>query len=196
MAFLKKLFGNKSNTIKPLNEQDIAQDFELDSKHCRLTDLEKPFEYVTDTSTICVFDVANLKHRLDDTGDWWSIPEDEVLELNKGNLIIAALPEDGKYKVSILDEFKYPFDFHLSVNLCCDSGEVFIGAGEHITGDETEPKDWKYLGGRLMYLEQGNYKVDLYLFELYKIAVTFTKNSEVKLNNFSLPLELRDGRWS
>jgi len=71
-----------------------------------------------------------------------------------------------------------------------------VGAGEHITGDEMEPKDWRYLGGKLINLEQGNYKVDLYLFDLYKMAVTFTKNSKVKLNNFSLPLELRDGRWS
>jgi len=158
--------------------------------------LDNVFEYVTDTSTICVFDIANLKHRLDDTCDWWSIPEDEVLELNKGNLFIAALPADGKYEVSILDEFCCSYDFHLSANLNCNSGEIFIGAGEHITGDEAEPKDWKYLAGRQINIEPGSYKVDLYLSEKSKIAVKFTKNSDVKLNDFLLPLELRDKQWS
>ena len=197
MAIFKKLFCNKNNTIKLPDEQIITQDpAEPELEHSQLDDLVNTFGYATDTSTICVFDIANLKHRLNDACDWWSIPEDEVLELNQGNLIIAALPQDGKYEVSILDEFKGHFDFHLSVNLNCDSGEIFIGAGEHITGDEAEPKDWKYLGGKLINLEQGNYKIDMHLFELNKIAVTFTKNPEVKLNNFSLPLELRDGRWS
>lgn len=148
------------------------------------------FEYITDTATIAVFDIQSLKHRLDDIGDWWTIPEDEVLELNEGNLIIAALPGDGKYSGTIVDGDITDFEHCLSANLDCPSGDVFVGAGEHITGEEMEPKDWPYLRGAMVRLDPGNYKVSLHLNEGFKIRVRFERNSEALKNSFDWPLEL------
>ncbi|WP_431089630.1 DUF6386 family protein [Paenibacillus sp. 8b26] len=45
-----------------------------------------PFQFTTDTATLCIFDTEALKHRLDDEPDWWSIEEDELGELNQGNV--------------------------------------------------------------------------------------------------------------
>ncbi|MDR6110526.1 hypothetical protein QE451_002187 [Paenibacillus sp. SORGH_AS338] len=43
-------------------------------------------QVMTDTATLCIYDLQALKHRLEDTSDWWSIPEDELLEVNLGNI--------------------------------------------------------------------------------------------------------------
>ncbi|MFK4304403.1 MULTISPECIES: DUF6386 family protein [unclassified Paenibacillus] len=50
-----------------------------------------PFQFTTDTATLCVFDTEALKHRLDDEPDWWSIEEDELGELNQGNVALFNL---------------------------------------------------------------------------------------------------------
>lgn len=36
--------------------------------------MTEKFSIVTDTRA--VFDLARLKHRLEDSADWWSLPED------------------------------------------------------------------------------------------------------------------------
>lgn len=33
------------------------------------------------------FDLVSLNHRVSDDADWWSIPEDELEEVNKGNVL-------------------------------------------------------------------------------------------------------------
>ena len=191
MSFFKRIFGTKEPKVEETVESKILTDIREDSKSINL---DESFNFITDTSTLCIFDIENLKYKLDDPHlDWWTIPEDEVLELNKGNLIIAALPADGKYKVCLETDFSSNFAHHVSANLSCKSGEVFLGDGAHITGDGMEPHNWgSHLSGRFLNLEPGNYKLDLYFFEDYKIAVTFCKNTDVKFNDFITPLQLRD----
>jgi hypothetical protein len=36
--------------------------------------------------------------------DWWSIPEDEIDEINKGNVLFLNLGSDGDYTVKIHDD--------------------------------------------------------------------------------------------
>lgn len=50
---------------------------------------------VTDTATLCLYDLAALKHRVEDTSDWWSIPEDELAEVNAGHCLFLNLGADG-----------------------------------------------------------------------------------------------------
>ncbi|WP_429865035.1 DUF6386 family protein [Enterobacter roggenkampii] len=38
---------------------------------------------------------------LNEDVDWWSLPEDEVEEVNKGNVLFLNLGDDGAYKVNI-----------------------------------------------------------------------------------------------
>ena len=48
------------------------------------------FKFTTDTATIAVFDPERLHHRLTDSADWWSIPADEVAEINRGNIKVKG----------------------------------------------------------------------------------------------------------
>ncbi|WWM60110.1 DUF6386 family protein [Paenibacillus tundrae] len=50
-----------------------------------------PFSFITDTATMCIYDLGTLKHRLQDTVDWWSIPEDELAEVNAGHCLFINL---------------------------------------------------------------------------------------------------------
>ena len=36
------------------------------------------FSIMTDTSTLSIFDLESLKHRVEDTPDWCRIPKDEI----------------------------------------------------------------------------------------------------------------------
>jgi hypothetical protein len=49
------------------------------------------FSVVTDTATVAVFDLEAIRHRMNDTADWWSIAEDEILEVNQGNIAFLGL---------------------------------------------------------------------------------------------------------
>ncbi|WP_411735261.1 DUF6386 family protein [Paenibacillus sp. M2] len=57
------------------------------------------FQMVTDTATLCLYDLAALKHRAEDTSDWWSIPVDELAEVNAGHCLFLNLGADGVYEV-------------------------------------------------------------------------------------------------
>ncbi|WP_223886595.1 DUF6386 family protein [Pseudomonas viridiflava] len=43
---------------------------------------------------------------MEDTCDWWSIAEDELLETNKGNIACFGLGQDGRYDVEILTTYQ------------------------------------------------------------------------------------------
>ena len=110
------------------------------------------YNFVTDTSTLCVFDLSCLKHRLDDDVDWWSIPDEELSEVNLGNVVFLGLGTDGEFAVEIVDLVSQPV---IKVNIKVPSGKVFIGAAEEVTADELEPDCVR--GGGFLNLEAGNY---------------------------------------
>lgn len=87
--------------------------------------------FVTDTATMCIFDIACLKHRLEDDVDWWSIPEAELAEVNRGNVAFLNLDSDGKYWFTFVNELQCP---QVEMNLRAPSGRVFLGAAEEVTG--------------------------------------------------------------
>ncbi|WP_320761077.1 DUF6386 family protein, partial [Enterobacter cloacae] len=55
----------------------------------------------TNTATLVIYDLMSLKHRINDDADWWSLSEDEVEEINKGNVLFLNLGDDGVYKILI-----------------------------------------------------------------------------------------------
>ena len=81
-------------------------------------------EFVTDTATLCVFDLASLSHRLDDDADWWTVPGEELLEVNAGNVAFIGIGEDGKY---ILEISELLDDESCVVFLKCPSGRIIQG---------------------------------------------------------------------
>ena len=67
----------------------------------------------TDTATLAVFDALRLKHRLTDDPDWWSIPEDEVNEINSGSKATK-----GRYAAQYaLDGYSWPSQVKKMVDL-------------------------------------------------------------------------------
>jgi hypothetical protein len=105
----------------------------------------------TDTATLCVFDLCQLKHRLNDDADWWTTPDAELEEMNRGNVAFLNLGSDGTYEIS-LNTVHDP----KSVQVCLKvgSGRVFVGAAEEVTSGGLEPEG---LRGVFVDLEPGTY---------------------------------------
>lgn len=100
--------------------------------------MRKILSIQTDAATLVIFDLMSLKHRINDDADWWSLPEDKVEEINKGNLLFLNLGDDGAYKVNIKNDVD---EYTGSLFLNVPTGKVFIEAGEDVTGRDLEPDD-------------------------------------------------------
>lgn len=116
------------------------------------------FSFMTDTATLAVFDLQAIQHRKSDTADWWSIPEDELDEMNKGNIAFIDIGNDGFYTINLCGNIE---DADVKVNINCPSGEIFIGAGEDTTGGDLEPDDPEYRSGKIIFLPTGNYEISV-----------------------------------
>ncbi|MEO2206636.1 DUF6386 family protein [Paenibacillus pabuli] len=109
--------------------------------------MEGTFQFVTGTATMCLYDLASLKHRVEEPSDWWSIPQDELAEVNAGHCLFFNLGADGMYEVAWrvdisetdgeMQEMQGVQVFHLQV----PSGSVFLGAAEDVSGGELEPNE-------------------------------------------------------
>ncbi|MFP7605903.1 MULTISPECIES: DUF6386 family protein [Serratia] len=142
--------------------------------------MNKTFSFSTDTATLVIYDLSSLKHRVSDSPDWWSIPEDEIDEINKGNVLFLNLGDDGSYTVKIIDEINGDRDsFFLNV----PSGDVFIGAGEDVSGGDLEPDGSDYMAGIMIKLPPGGYEVK-YNRDETDISISFSR-SNCKVNNIT-----------
>jgi hypothetical protein len=103
---------------------------------------------------MCVFDLKAIKHRLHDDADWWSIPAEELEEVNAGNVAFLNLGTDGVFTVDVVEE-QCPGG--VTSLLRCPSGRVFIGAGEEVTSDGLEPEGIR--GGGFLEIAPGNYEL-------------------------------------
>lgn len=91
---------------------------------------------VTGTATVCVFDPALLRDKLEEDCDWWSLPSAELAAVNAGQVAFFNVGGDGAYELALHAELAEP---HVEVHLAVVSGRVFIGAGEDVTGGGLEP---------------------------------------------------------
>ncbi|HID9653904.1 TPA: DUF6386 family protein [Serratia marcescens] len=138
--------------------------------------MNKTFSFTTDTATLSIFDLVSLNHRISDDADWWSIPEDELEEVNKGNVLFLNLGEDGQYTVRVVDNIS---ENYKSLFLNVPSGKVFVGAGEDTSGGDLEPDGSDYMSGVFLILDIGNYEVRFRRDSL-DIVISFIKSSENK----------------
>lgn len=107
----------------------------------------------TDTATICIFDVDAMKHRVNDVGDWWSIPANELAEVQNGNALFLNLGTDGTYQLDVTNEID---PSAVGYNLNTPSGRVFIGAGEEMSGGGLEPEG---ISGFFVEVHEPNHRV-------------------------------------
>lgn len=110
------------------------------------------FHLHTDTATLAIFDTQAIRYRLDDTCDWWSLPHDELLEINTGAIAFLNLPSDGTYQVRVQTSLT---NEEGSVYLRVPSGQVFIGAGEDTTVGGLEPDGSDVNRGQFITLDKG-----------------------------------------
>jgi hypothetical protein len=146
----------------------------------------KTFTFVTDSASICVFDLARLQHRLADDADWWSVPEQELEELNKGNVVFASLGRDGRCEVRFVDELSVAPA--VQCRLAVTGGRVFVGAGEEVTSDGLEPECVR--GGTFLHVPPGVYLVNMARPGLDKIDVSFSRVEGTPENYFTRTLSL------
>ena len=141
----------------------------------------------TDTATIVVFDPACLKHRLDDDADWWSIPENELAEVNAGNAAFVNLGSDGTYELEIVPG--QLTDPTASVHLRNVSGRFFIGAGEYVSSEGLEPEA-RY-GNIFLDVAPGTYLVQARMSSPNHIAVSISPTTDSSTNSFQDLVRLR-----
>jgi hypothetical protein len=148
----------------------------------------KSFSFVTDTATLCVFDVTQLKHRLQDDADWWSVPSEELLEVNKGNAVFVSIATDGKFAVRVMDDLLVGGTI-VRAHLNVASGRVFVGAGEEVTSEGLEPECVR--GGAFLELSPlGTYLVEIRRSGIDSIDLYFAHVSGSAENQFHQPLRI------
>jgi hypothetical protein len=140
---------------------------------------------VTDTSTICIFDLEAIRHRVNDAPDWWSISSEELDEMNRGNVAFLGVGRDGDFEVTVEDSLR---ESDVSVLLRCPSGKVFIGAGEEVTAGGLEPECVR--GGAFISLKPASYRLDICKVSSYQLSISFTPVNVDSINRFSSTLRL------
>jgi hypothetical protein len=129
------------------------------------------FGMTTGTATICVFDPAALKHRVADYADWWSDEDEELKEVNAGNVVFVALGSDGQYQVEAWPEGgSWLGGRVVTATLRCPTGRVFIGPGEDVSGGGFEP-DRRRTSGRFVQVPIGVYNVAVCRLAAWQIGV-------------------------
>src|SRR3954468_18952601 len=94
----------------------------------------------TGTATLVMYDLARLQHRVDDTCDWWSDPDEELAEVNQGNALFVSTGCDGAFEIHLVTSDP-PNEGSVVVKalLKNDSGRFFVGAAEYVSGEGREP---------------------------------------------------------
>lgn len=140
--------------------------------------VQKPFEtldetitFVTDTATLSIFDPLVLQHKILEDSDWWSQDFATYPEIQQGLISLLNVQYDGHYKIrftslpvlSEIDLTHYkkvndPLGFKVA------SGQVFIGAGECLPGDDYSPTIDSIQSdqGVFITLVAGDYDLSLY----------------------------------
>jgi len=93
-------------------------------------------QIVTDASTIAIFDLAALSHKIEAHGDWWTYEcEDLLTELRNRNLYLINTGFDGKFAITISNAAR-----PTGTPLNCPSGMVYVTCGEEIPGEGLTPE--------------------------------------------------------
>jgi hypothetical protein len=147
------------------------------------------FQFTTDTSTLCVFDLAALRHRLEEDADWWVYPPSvQVSELNAATSAFIDLGADGSYS-GTLEEEADPSP-SLCFVLSCPSGRVFIGAAEETTAEGMEPDCSR--GGLLLSIQPGTYQFSVAKQGARSLRMSLFLSQARPVNSFTAPLRLAE----
>lgn len=93
----------------------------------------------TDTATIVLFDPECMRHRLNEDADWWSLPQEELLEVNRANAAFMNVSADGCYELEV-SPYEELADADVELVVRNTSGRFFFGAGEMMSSAGLEPE--------------------------------------------------------
>lgn len=139
----------------------------------------------TDTATLAIFDATRLEHRLHDDADWWSIPDDEVAEINAGNVLFVSTGVDGDYLLNVYRESPPVNLLPIAVSalIHCESGSLFFHAGEYVPSGDMMP-DTEY-GGLQLAFNIGTYCVTVVHLVPFCLEVFVVPSKDHAVNNFT-----------
>jgi hypothetical protein len=143
------------------------------------------------TSTVCVFDPARLSHRRSDTADWWSVPDDELYEMNAGNVLFVDVGTDEAIAIEVeICESQEPLAGQgITGRVGVETGRLFIGPGEDVVGGDLEP-DLAHSSGRYYSVDSGVYDVVFVRSAIDRLRIIVNPSREEARNSFQEPLEL------
>jgi hypothetical protein len=98
----------------------------------------KTTRIATDTSTIALFDLSTLEHKVAGDGDWWTYDKDEgfITELDNHNLYLINTGFDGVFDVEVISASSVSTPKELN----SPSRQVYIVCGEELPGDGLRPE--------------------------------------------------------
>ena len=150
--------------------------------------METTIQFTTGTATICAFDPDAINHRLNDLDDWWSDPQDELEEVNKGNVLFVSLGSDGQYTVHLSCGQQHGPPAMVSARLRCPGGSLFVGPGEQVSAGGVGPNT--KTGGMFIQIRPGNYSVALTRLSPLELEMRVDAIPDEARNNFDKPLAI------
>jgi hypothetical protein len=130
--------------------------------------VEHIVQFATGTATLALFDPDVLAGRVDDYCDWWCGDFLSLEEVVRGDVALIGLGGDGVYKVRVTDgeltsaERAYAADL-LHLGLRSQSGQLLVGPGEKLPGEQLTPRRDDPKNARLFCaLAPGSYALDVY----------------------------------
>jgi hypothetical protein len=93
----------------------------------------------TDTATIVLFDPECMRHRLNEDADWWSLPQEELLEVNRANAAFMNVSANECYALELVPHEEFA-DADVEFFVRNTSGRFFFGAGEMMSSVGLEPE--------------------------------------------------------
>lgn len=151
----------------------------------------KHFQLVTSTASLCILDPSRIRHRLNDPPDWWSDFVVEFEEVNLGNAMIVGLGSDGRYMINVGNDTNASAR-SVSALICNESGRVFVGPGEEITGGGFEPSTLRNRTGIFLDLEPATYRVTVTRHAASELSIGFTRVDAAASNVIEDQLLLED----
>jgi hypothetical protein len=138
--------------------------------------------FTTGTATVAIFDPARLQHRLEDSADWWSIPADEVAEINRGNMLTVSTGSDGSFDATVFCHDELTNETYVEALIICESGRLFVGPGEVLPSDGLTSTD-EY-GGRFLDLPAATYQIRVSRSGAWSLRISIRRTDRPAENHF------------
>lgn len=147
------------------------------------------FTFATDSATLAVFDIdVARQYKYHEYHDWWTLWECALLATNAGEIAIVDLGCDGIYTIDIVNPDRLVSPPHLTINIRCPSGKLYVCPGEDIPAGGLEPDET--CSGKLIQVEGVAVRCHFRRVNDTSIQVALEVHTGDATNNFTQPTRL------